>query len=372
MDPRISRWAKTLVGYCLDVQQGQSVLITATPAAEPLVAAVYREVLHAGGHPVPQIGLPRLREIALREASDEQLSWINPADRLTVEQVDCTLFISSETNTRQLSSVDPSRQAIAGRAARELLQIRTRRSLEGDLRWCLTLYPTEAFAQDADMSLADFQEFVYEACYLNDDDPAARWQELGAQQQFYVDWLRDKREIHVVGPDTDLRLSIVGRTFRNSDGKRNFPSGEFFTSPVEDSAEGYVRFTIPSVVSGHGVQDIRLRFEDGRAVEATAVQGQEYLGQMLDMDEGARYLGEFAFGNNFGIQRGIRNILFDEKIGGTIHMALGNSYPETGGKNVSALHWDMICDLRAAAGGGEVYVDGTLFLKDGQLVVRPE
>jgi aminopeptidase len=372
MDPRISRWAKTLVGYCLEVRPGQTVLINATPVAEPLVAEVYREVLRAGGHPIPQISLPRLREIAFHEASDEQLAWINPADRLTVERIDCTLFIGSETNTRQLSGVDPSRQAIAGRAMRELFEIRTKRSLEGDLRWCLTLYPTEAFAQDADMSLADFEEFVYEACFLNDDDPAARWQELGTRQQFYVDWLRDKHEVHVVAPDTDLRVNFAGRTYRNSDGKRNFPSGEFFTSPNEDSAEGHIRFTIPSVVNGRGVQDIRLGFEAGRVVEATAAQGPEFLTRMIDMDEGARYLGEFAFGNNFGIQRGIRNILFDEKIGGTIHMALGNSYPETGGKNISALHWDMVCDLRPAAGGGEVYVDDELFLKDGQLVIRPE
>jgi aminopeptidase len=187
-----------------------------------------------------------------------------------------------------------------------------------------------------------------------------------------VDWLRDKRDVRVVGPETDLRLSIAGRVFRNSDGKRNFPSGEFFTGPVEDSVEGHIFFSIPSVVNGHAVQNIRLTFEHGRVVEATAEQGQAYLDEMLETDEGARFVGEFAFGNNFGIQRGIRNILFDEKIGGTIHMALGNSYPETGGKNVSALHWDMICDLRAAAGGGEVYVDGTLFLKDGQLMLTPD
>src|SRR5262249_43933609 len=168
------------------------------------------------------------------------------------------------------------------------------------------------------------------------------------------------------------QLAITNRTFRNSDGKRNFPSGEFFTGPVENSAEGYIRFTIPSVVHGRLVHDIRLRFEGGKVVEATAAQGQLYLEQQLALDEGARYLGEFAFGNNFGISHATRTILYDEKIGGTIHMALGNSYPETGGTNVSALHWDMICDLRAAAGGGEVWVDDTLFLKDGKLLLQPD
>ena len=372
MDPRISRWAKTLVNYCLDVKPGETVQINATPAAEPLINEVYREVLRAGGHPIPAIRLGGLTETLLREGNDAQLQWINPADRLLTEQVDCFLTISSETNTRQLAGVDPERQALRQRAQRELFHLRQNRPEGDDSRWCLTLYPTEAYAQDADMSLGDFSEFVYEACFLNSDDPAARWRELGERQQFYVDWLRDKQNVHIVGPQTDLRLSIAGRIFRNSDGKRNFPSGEFFTGPVEDSAQGHIHYTVPSSVNGRAVQDIHLTFRDGRVVEATAGQGQEFLDKMLDLDEGARFLGEFAFGNNFGIQRPTRNILFDEKIGGTVHLALGNSYPETGGNNVSALHWDMICDLRPAAGGGEVYVDDILVLKDGQLVLQPD
>ncbi|HLJ80429.1 MAG TPA: aminopeptidase [Ktedonobacterales bacterium] len=371
MDPRITRWAKTLVGYCLEVQPGQTVLLNASPAAEPLLAEVYREVLRAGGHPVPQIMLSTLAEVMLSEGSDEQLAWIDPTTRHWAEHADARLFIGSETNTRTLANTDPARQAVAMRAGRELREVRSRRGATGEEHWCLTLYPTDAYAQDAGMSLAAFQEFVYEACFLNAEDPAEAWRELGRKQQFYVDWLRGKELVHVVGPETDLRLSVAGRTFRNSDGKRNFPSGEFFTSPLEDSAEGTIRFTIPSVVNGHRVEDIRLRFERGKVVEASAAQGQEFLERMLDSDEGARFVGEFAFGNKPGIQRGIQNILFDEKIGGTIHMALGNSYQECGGKNVSGLHWDMVCDLRAAAGGGEVTVDGTLFFKDGALMVQP-
>jgi aminopeptidase len=372
MDPRIVRWAKTLVNYCLEVKPGETVQVSASPVAEPLIAEVYREVLRAGGHPISNIRPSILSEVVLREGNDQQLQWINPADLLLVQQVDCFLHIASETNTRQQTGIGPDRLAMAQRAQRELFHARQNRPEGHEARWCLTLFPTEAYAQDADMSLTDFEEFVYEACFLNSDDPAARWKELGARQQFYVDWLRDKQQVHIVGPDTDLRLSIAGRIFRNSDGKRNFPSGEFFTGPIEDSANGHIRYAIPSNVNGRSVQDIRLRFEAGRVVEATAAQGQAFLDQMLELDSGARYLGEFAIGNNFGIQRPTRNILFDEKIGGTVHLALGNSYPETGGKNVSALHWDMICDLRAAAGGGEVYVDNTLVLKDGTLVLQPE
>ena len=274
MDPRIERWAKTLVNYCLQVQPGQMVLLIASPVAEPLLAEVYRETLRAGGHPVTQIYQLALEEIRLREANDEQLRWANPVSALLAEQVDARLFIESDTNTRQLSGIDPSREALGRQSMRETRAITSRRSVAGELRWCLTLFPTEAYAQDAGMSLDDFTEFVYEACFLNSEDPAERWREVGRQQQFYVDWLRGKQRVHIVGPDTDLRLSIAGRTFRNSDGKRNFPSGEFFTGPIEDSAEGHDPLHDSQRRQRPCRQDIRLRFERGRVVEATRRAGR--------------------------------------------------------------------------------------------------
>jgi aminopeptidase len=292
---------------------------------------------------------------------------VSPMDEVMAETVSARLSIQSEENVRALANVDPARQALLQRAAATTRRRYSEREQQGTFKWCGTLYPTHASAQNAGMSLAEFTEFVYEACFLNDEQPAERWRELAANQQRYVDWLKGKKRVRVLGRDTDLSLSIEGRTFINSDGKRNFPSGEFFTGPVEDSAEGTIRYTIPSAINGRVVQDIRLRFRSGEVVEAAAVQGQEFLEQMLKMDDGARRLGEFAFGNNFGITRGISNTLFDEKIGGTVHLALGSSYPETGGQNLSALHWDMVCDLRPEAGGGEVWVDDTLFLKDGKL-----
>ncbi|HEX6796802.1 MAG TPA: aminopeptidase [Ktedonobacterales bacterium] len=372
MDPRIERWARTLVGYCLEVQPGETVQITAGPAAEPLVREVYRGVLRAGGHPIPRIALAELSEVLLREGNDDQLAFVDPAAEMLAERVNCRLNIASLVNPRYLTNVDPARQKLHSRADRAIRQINSRRSAAGEARWCGTLYPTTGYAQEADMSLHDFEEFVYQACFLNDPDPAEQWRQVGRAQQFYVDWLKSKDQVRVLATDTDLRLSIKGRTFRNSDGKRNFPSGEFFTGPVEDSVEGTIRFTIPSVVNGQLVEDVRLTFEQGRVVRAEARVGQRYLDEMLEMDAGARYVGEFAFGNNYHITRGIKSILYDEKIGGTIHMALGNSYPETGGTNVSALHWDMVCDLRPPAGGGEIWIDGTLFEKDGQFVIGPE
>jgi aminopeptidase len=240
------------------------------------------------------------------------------------------------------------------------------RSAAGLFRWCIAMYPNNAYAQDANMSLSDFEDFVYHACFLDDADPVARWQELSRQQERLVQWLNGKHTIHLRGQDTDLTFSVDGRTFINSDGHFNFPDGEFFTGPVEDSANGYIRYSFPASFGGRSVEDVRLRFENGVVVEARAGQGQDYLDKMLGLDEGAKRLGEFAFGNNRNVDRCTRNVLFDEKMGGTVHLALGASIPQTGGVNQSALHWDMVCDLRT---GSEIRVDGELFCKDGEFVV---
>jgi aminopeptidase len=241
-----------------------------------------------------------------------------------------------------------------------------RRSAEGSLRWVGTLYPTDAYAQDADMSTADFTEFVYAAGKLDAPDPAAAWREVAAEQERLIDWLKDKRQVHVRARDTDLKLGIEGRTWISADGKMNFPDGEIFTAPVEDAVDGHIRFSFPAVTQGREVDDIRLRFVGGRVVDASAAKNEAFLINMLDTDAGARTLGEFAIGTNFAIDRFIKNILFDEKIGGTIHMAVGAGYPESGSVNKSAIHWDMVCDLRD---GGTIDVDGEPFLRNGRFVV---
>lgn len=365
-DPRLRRWAEALLHYSMDLQPRDRLMILSTPAAAPLIAEVYREALRMGAHPEVTLNLPGLHEILLREGSEEQLKDVSPVQKLINSQFDAILAILAVENTRELANVDPAKQAMRQQAQRELNALFLRRDAAGELKWSLTLYPTNAYAQDTGMSLVDFSEFVYEACFLNDEDPVARWKSLGAKQQQLVDWMKGKEQIHVLSKETDLHLSVKDRTFLSADGKKNFPDGEVFTGPLEESVNGHIRFNLPTTFQGRPVEGMRLRFEAGKVVEATAEVGQDVLEQMLSIDEGARRVGEFAFGNNFGIRRGIRNDLFDEKIGGTVHLALGASLPGTGGQNQSALHWDMVCDLRD---GGEVWVDGQLFNKNGQFVI---
>jgi aminopeptidase len=312
------------------------------------------------------IELEELSETLLREGNDLQLRTPSPLAGILAEQADARLVISSSSNPRALNSIDPARSGLYRRAHHPHATRRRERELVGQFRWCKTLYPTHGYAQEAGMSLTEFSEYVYAICFLNDENPIACWKELSARQQHLVDWLRGRRKVHVLGEGTDLTLSIQDRIFINSDGKRNFPSGEFFTSPVENSANGVVQFDIPATYDSRSVEGVRLVFQGGKVVEASARQGEDFLLRMLDLDAGSRYLGEFAFGNNALVNRATGNILFDEKMGGTIHMALGACYPETGGVNQSALHWDMICDLRTK---GEVRVDDVLFLKDGEILV---
>jgi aminopeptidase len=365
-DIRLQRMATVLVAYSLAIKKGDRLGIMTGPSATPLVREVVREAITAGAYPETFVELPGVREIILNDGSDEQLSYIPAAQRMLFEEYEAMLSLLSQENTKALSGVDPTRMALVQQARRDIMHTYMQRSANGTLRWSIGMFPTNAYAQDAEMSLSDFEDFVYRACFLNDDDPVARWQELSRQQERYVQWLKGKRTIHLLGQDTDLTFSVEGRTFINDDGHYNFPGGEFFTGPVEDSANGYIRYSFPASFAGRSVEDVRLHFENGVVVEATAAQGQEYLDKMLGLDEGARRLGEFAFGNNRNVDRCTKNVLFDEKMGGTVHLALGASIPETGGINQSALHWDMVCDLR---NGSEIRVDGELFSKNGEFTI---
>lgn len=365
-NPMIEKWAKALVGYSVEVHPGQSVVITGHTAAEDLMVACAKEVIDRGAHPVLLPIVEGANAHMLENGSDEQLQWISPTERFTRMEADVVINIRAETNTRRLNQVDPARQRLFTSARNELGAAFMQRAADGELDWTLTMYPTNAYAQDADMDTAAYAEFMMHAMKLDQDDPVAAWLKLRDEQQRLIDWLDGRKEIHLTSPDTDLKVGIEGRTWINSDGKRNFPSGEIFTGPIETAVNGHVRFSFPVVTAGRRIEDIRLTFRDGKVVEASAAKNEEYLISTLDTDDGARFLGEFAFGTNFDIQQFTGNILFDEKIGGTVHMAVGRGYPETGSKNVSAIHWDMICDMRE---GGQVTVDGDLFQKDGKFVV---
>lgn len=366
-DPRVQRLAEVLVCYSTAVRPGDKVLIRGEALAVPLIREVYAQVLQAGGHPLVWAEIPGMQELFYKYASDEQLQFIQPPLKLIAEGFEVSINIRGAANTKALTNVDPERIVLEQQAHRELMETFLRRAASGELRWTLTLFPTDAHAQDAEMSLAEYEDFVFSACLPDSADPVSWWQRLSAYQAQVVDYLRGKNQVRIVGPDTELTLSTAGRTFINDDGRHNMPGGEIFTGPVEDSAEGHVSFSFPAVTQGREVDGIKLWFEKGRVVRATARKGEDFLLKMLDTDDGSRYLGEFAIGTNTGITGFTRNILFDEKIGGTFHLAVGAGYPETGSRNQSSIHWDMICDLRQ---GGEIYVDDVLIHRDGKFVLE--
>jgi aminopeptidase len=348
IDP--AAFAKLICEWCLDVGERDYVLVSTTPLAAPLVRALHRELITRGAWPPGlRIALPGLAEDFYALAGDDLLDGFPPQDLAEIERIDSYLNIQAPENTRSLVGADPERIARASRARAPIQEVRMTK------RWCGTIWPTPALAQDAGMSNDDYAAFVNRALFLDRPDPVAAWRELSDRQQRVVDRLGTASTIRIEAEGTDLTLRVDGRTWINSNGRRNMPSGEVFTGPLEDSANGTIRFTVPSSPRGVLVEDVTLTFEDGKVTSATAARGQDYLDAALASDDGARFLGELGIGTNTGIDRATGSVLLDEKIAGTVHLALGRSYPETGGVNRSALHWDLICDLR---GGGRLTADG--------------
>lgn len=365
-DPRIEKLAKVLVHYSLKIRRNDLFRIIGPALATPLMRSVYAEALTAGAHPFVRVQLEGVEELYYRRASEEQLRFVSEFDRLEIERSTAMLNIGARWNTRELTGIDPRRIALRREATRDLQRRYLERAASEELRWCTTQYPTHAEAQDADMSLTEYEDFVFTAGMLNEDDPVAAWDRVRREQDRIANLLNRRKTLTIRGPDIDLEISVAGRTWINAAGEKNFPDGEVFTGPVEDSANGRVRFSFPAIYSGREVEGVELHFEQGTVVNARADKGEEFLLAMLDTDPGARYLGELAFGLNYNIQRFTRNILFDEKIGGTLHMALGIGYPETGSKSISGLHWDMICDMHT---GSEVHADGEVIYRDGRFVI---
>jgi aminopeptidase len=359
MRPDPERFAALLAGYCLDVQPGDQVLVRSTTLAAPLMLALQREILEREAWPVLRVSLPGQTEGYWAAARDVHLDGRAPAELADTEGSDCLLRIQAPENTSELAGVDPARLARAARSRQAIGELAMRR------RWCGTVWPTPAGAQQAGLSTGDFAALIERALFLDREDPVAAWGELHDTQARLIERLQDARELRIEAEGTDLTLRVDGRTWVNSDGRRNMPSGEVFTGPIEDSAEGVIRYTVPSSPGGVPVEGIELRFDEGRVVEARADRGEDYLRAALATDEGASRLGEIGIGTNFGIDRAVGMILLDEKIGGTVHLAVGRSYTETGGTNESAVHWDMICDLRR---GGRLSADGRPLVEDGALL----
>ena len=360
MAPDPARFAALLCDYCLDVQPGQQVVVRSSTLAAPLLLALQEELLVREAWPLIRAELPGADEAFWQHARDAHLDGFPAAELAEAQATDASIGIQAPANTRSLAHVDAGRMARAARARAPVREAALAR------RWCLTLWPTAAGAQQAGMGTTEFAAFVRRALFLDRGDATAAWSELRHFQARLIGRLQDARELHIEAEGTDLTLSVEGRTWINSDGKRNMPSGEVFTGPHEASAEGRIRFTIPSSPRGVEVADITLELREGRVVDAHAERGEEYLKSTLATDEGASRLGEIGIGTNFGIDRPVGAILFDEKIGGTVHLAVGRSYPETGGTNESAVHWDMICDLRR---GGTLYADGEPIQRDGRFLV---
>jgi aminopeptidase len=364
-DPRHARLAEVIVGYSTAVRPGDTVRIESYGTVSPLVRELYAAALRAGGRPHANVVLDENEEALFGEGSDAQVEWVPPDQAWNLEHGDVWIVVDAPANTKRLTNVDPERMGRRLRARQPLQQRYLERSASGEFRWVLCGYPTDASAQEAGMSLRQFEELLYRGAFLDRDDPVAAWKAFGERLERIGSFLETKRELRIVGEDTDLRLRVDGRTWIRSKGLRNFPDGEVFTGPVEPSVEGTIRFTFPAIMRGRRAEDVRLRFERGEVVEATAARGEHFLREMISLDDGARRVGEFAFGLNEAIDEYTGSLLLDEKIGGTVHLALGRSVPGTGGENTSGLHWDIVCDLRD---GGEVYADGELIYRDGSFL----
>lgn len=352
------KYAKLLVEYCTNIQKDEKVALNIALPALPMARALYREVLSVGAHPFLYLNYPEQHRDFLDLAQDIHLDSEPSLELSEIKQLDAWIRVAAPNNSKLLQSADKEKISRYMKRMRPVQNIRVEKT-----KWCGTLFPTEAGAQDADMSLDEYEYFVYNAMFLFDDNPIAKWREIETFQESLIERLKAVDEVRIVAEGTDLTLNVKDRTWINSPGRKNMPSGEVFTAPIENSANGIITYTIPSSVHGVEVENIRLRFENGQVVEATAAKGNDFLQAQLNTDEGSKFLGEIGIGTNYNIQKPTRSILYDEKIGGTVHLAIGQAYAESGGVNESAIHWDMICDLRQ---GGVIYIDGEILQENGK------
>lgn len=364
VDPRVEKLANLCVNYSVELKPKEKVLIQGSELALPLINEIYKECLLSDGYPfiIPNLNL---EYTFYKHAKEHQLKYVSPFAKFLAENIDATISVWSKPNVKELTNINPSKVKMHRASQKELMEIFLKRSAEGKLKWVGLVYPMNSHAQEAGMSLEEYEDFVFKSCLVDKEDPIVEWKKIHDEQEKICEYLNQVDEIHMTGKDTDLTLNVKDRKWINSDGKNNMPSGEVFTGPVENSANGKIRFTYPGIYSGREIEDIALTFEDGKVVNASAAKGEELLQELLKI-EGADRIGEAAIGTNYGITKFTKHMLFDEKMGGTIHIALGASYPESGGLNKSAIHWDILKDMKK---DGEIYADGKLFYKDGKFLI---
>lgn len=359
--------ARVITEYSTEISDGDFVVIIGSPKAIPLIEALYQAVLERGGHPTTVIGLPSLTEILVERGNEKQLEFINPAQKLIYEEADVIMQIEAPTNMKLLAHADPSKLAIMQQSSGPILQRLIERIGDESVRWVMMPWPTDAIAQQTEMGTRAYSEFLYKACGLDQDDPVRYWHDVRDHQLRLVEYLAGKSHAEVRGPGIELSFDFGGRTWVSAHGTLNFPDGEIFTCPVEESVQGKVSFNMPTFYMGKEVTGVELVFEDGVVTSVKASKEEQFLIQNLDLDEGARRLGEFAIGTNYGVDRVTGSTLLDEKIGGSIHMALGAAAPQTGGVNASKIHWDMVHDMKD---GGEIEVDGELIYRQGEFLIE--
>lgn len=361
------KYAEVLVDYSVDVQKGDLVQIRATSVyAKDLVKAVFKRVLKRGGYPLVRTSIEDMSDTFIKLASDEQLDYVDPITKLEYEKVDKFISIGAPMNTKTMARANMAKLARRGKATKALSELLMKRSADGSAKWVIADVPTHALAQEAKMSFDEYSEFLFKSCYLDLDDPVAKLKELDEKQTKWANYLNNVKKVRIVGEKTDITFGVEGRKWISCSGLNNYPDGEVFTSPVEDAVNGEIYFDFPQIYRGNEANGVHLTIENGKVVKVVAEKGEDYVNAMFDMDEGSRGIGEIAIGTNDEIQDITGNILFDEKIGGSIHMAIGASYPETGGKNVSGLHWDMIKGMKK---DGKIYADDILIYENGKFII---
>jgi aminopeptidase len=353
LDPRVEQYAELIVERCLGVQPGWQVLMRSQPPARAAIEEIMRLIARKGAYPILRMdfSLWPIDEPWAAEAPAELVGELSPIDLFAADHMDARITMEAPDNSRGFAELSPERRALARRGSAPFY----RRTMSHEIPWVSCQFPTHALAQDAGMPLAQFEDFFYGAC-LRDWDKESEFMH-GLLARFDA-----ADSVRIVGAETDLTLSLAGRHGQVDDGRVNMPGGEFFFAPVEDSAEGTIYYDVPTDLDGAAVERIRLTFRAGRVEEASAEVGEDVLLAALEMDEGARFLGELGIGCNAGITQPMRSILYDEKMAGTVHTALGASYTHIGGENVSTLHWDLIKDLR---GGGRLELDGETVQENG-------